>query len=87
MTAPDIFALGGWQIDAGIYPIASVPKIDDDVLCRAARAYEHLMYAAEIASERGELCDRLLEVALMYRAAAQGYRRQLHHRRVGTAGH
>jgi hypothetical protein len=41
MTAPDIFALGGWQIDAGIYPIASVPKIDDDVLCRAARAYEH----------------------------------------------
>jgi hypothetical protein len=53
-----------------------VPKIDDDVLYRAARAYEHLMYAAEIASERGELCDRLLEVALMYRAAAQGYRRQ-----------
>ena len=86
MTAPDIFALGGWQIDAGIYPIASVPKIDDDVLCRAARAYEHLMYAVEIASERGEPCDRLLEVALMYPAAARAYRRQLRRRRVGTAG-
>ena len=83
MTVPDIFALGGWQIDADIHQIASVPKIDDDVLCRAIRAYEHMMYAVEIASERGEPYDRLLEVALMYRAAAQGYRRQLHHRRAG----
>ena len=50
------------------------PKPGDDELFCAIRAYRRLMVAAEIASERGEPTERLVDLALVYRATIQDFR-------------